>query len=163
MAVITMRLQSKEIRDALDNSMNDYVKHIMEPRRTECLYAIGDVLEENGYLPTDTSWEVYANQLYFYTYKKDGENLAHYFHEGMIYGPNIPIFNKYEYVAGRRFGIGEPYRFVSPKGQLKHPTGEYLKQGPDTGIGVQHWTEAVQEGGELFEEVVERCREILRR
>jgi len=164
MSTVTMRLPGRAIREALDNSMNEYVKHIMEPRRTECLYAVADVLDENGYLPKDTTWEVYANQLYFYTFKDDSaEDLAHYFWEGQIYGPNIPTFSQYQYIDGKRWGIGEPTRYFSPKGKRKYPTGEYLDQYPGSPMGVQHWTEAVEAGGELFDEVVERCEEILRR
>ena len=162
MSAIEFRLDSRSLRNAIDNSANEYVKHIMEPRRTECLYAIADVLDENGYLPTDTTWEVEGNLLYFYTYK-DGSNedLAHYFHQGLIYGPNIPVFREYTYSNGRRYGVGEPYRYVSPK--KKYPNGQYLDQYPGSSMGVSHWTEAVEEGGELYDEVVERCKEILRR
>ena len=164
MGAIEFRLPSRAIREALDNT-TDYVQRIADARRTECLYAIADVLNENGYLPTGTTWDVEGNLLYFYTYKEGSdEDLAHYFHQGLIYGPNIPVFREYAYSDGRRYGIGEPYKFVSPKGQKKHLTGEYIaSQGPGSPTGVSHWTEAVEEGGELFDEVVERCEEILRR
>ena len=164
MGAISFRLPTREIKEAVEDGVNDYVKHVMEPRRTECLEAIAEILESHGYLPYDTDWEVYANQLYFYVLKgTNGEDLAHYFHEGLIYGPNIPVFERYEYIDGRRVGIGEPIRFFIPKGKKKYQTGQYLDQYPDSPSGVQHWTEAVEEGGELFEEVVEACREILRR
>ena len=164
MSAISFRLPTRAIQDVLQKEADDYVKHVMEPRRTECLEAIAEILERHGYLPYDTDWEVYANQLYFYVLKgTNGEDLAHYFHEGLIYGPNIPVFERYEYIDGRRIGIGEPIRFFSPKGQRKYQTGQYLDQYPGSPSGVQHWTEAVEEGGELFDEVVEACREILRR
>lgn len=164
MSAIEFRLPTRAIKDAIDNSTNEYVKRVMEPRRTECLYAVADVLNQNGYLPKDTTWEVANNVLYFYVNKgTNGEDLAHYFHEGFIYGPNIPIFAAYEYVEGRRVGIGDPIKFRSPKGKKKYNTGRYLNQYPGSSMGVNHWTEAVEEGGELFDEVVERCEEILRR
>ena len=163
MSTIEFRLPSRAIRNALDDAIT-YVQRIADARRSECLYTIADVLDENGYLPTDTTWEVEGNLLYFYTYKEDSnDDLAHYFHEGLIYGPNIPVFREYEYVNGRRVGVGEPYRYISPKGKKKYQTGQYLNQYPGSSMGVQHWTEAVEEGGELFDEVVERCEEILRR
>ena len=163
MSVIEFRLPVRTIKDAIDNSANEFVKHVMAPRKIECLEAVGEVLEENEYLPTDTVWYVENELLYFSTYKDSDEDLAHYFHEGLIYGPNIPVFEQYEYVGGRRWGINPPKRFFSPKGQRKYQTGQYLDQYPGSPMGVQHWTEAVTEGGELFNEVVERCEEILRR
>lgn len=163
MSEIEFRLPSRAIRDALNDTAT-YVQRIADSRRTECLNAIAEVLDENGYLPTGTTWEVWGNLLQFSTYKDNSnDDLAHYFYEGLIYGPNIPVFNEYQYVGGRRFGVGEPYRFVSPKGKKKYQTGQYLDQYPGSSMGVQHWTEAVEEDGELFDEVVERCEEILRR
>ena len=163
MSVIEFRLPTRAIKDAIDNSANEFVKHVMAPRRIECLEAVGEVLEENGYLPTDTDWYVENELLYFSVYKDESEDLAHYFHEGLIYGPNIPVYESYETIHGRRYGVGAIKRWVSPKGQKKYQTGAYLDQYPGSPLGVQHWTEAVMEGGELFDEVVERCEEILRR
>lgn len=42
---------------------------------------------------------------------------AHYQYMGEVYGPNIPIFDSES---------GELVRFISPKGQRKHPTGKKL-------------------------------------
>ena len=126
MAEIEFRLPIRAIKNALDNSANEFVKHVMAPRKEECLEAVGEVLEENGYLPYDTYWYVENELLYFSVWKDNSaDDLAHYFHEGLIYGPNIPVFSEYTYVNGRRYGIGEPYRFVSPKGQKKYQTGQY--------------------------------------
>ena len=164
MSEISFKLPVRAIKDEIDNSANEFVKHVMAPRKIECLEAVGEVLEENNYLPDGTTWYVENELLYFSVYMGDSdEDLAHYFWEGQIYGPNIPTFDEYTYAGGRRWGIDPPKRFFSPKGQRKYPTGRYLEQGPDTGLGVQHWTEAVEPGGELFDEVVERCEEILRR
>ena len=165
MGAFEFRLPVRAIKDAIDNSANDFVKHVMAPRKIECLEAVGEVLQENGYLPTGTTWYVENELLYFSTYKPgSNEDLAKYFHEGLIYEPNIPVYYKYVYVNGRRYGVGEIKRWFSPKGQKKYTTGRYIEsQGPGSPTGVQHWTEAVEYGGELFEEVVERCEEILRR
>lgn len=164
MSEIEFRLPTRAIKDAIDNSANEYVKHVMAPRRVECLEAVGEVLEENEYLPYDTTWYVENELLYFSVYKDNSaDDLAHYFHEGLIYGPNIPVYQEYVYENGRRYGVGEPTRFVSPKGKKKFQTGQVLDQYPGSPSGVNHWTEAVMEGGELFDEVVERCEDILRR
>lgn len=164
MSQIEFKLPLQDIKNALDYNAETYVQKVWQYRRDECMQAIGEILEEHSYLPTDTYWYVEDNRLWF-SVDKDGakEDLAHYFHEGMIYGPNIPVFREYTYVDGRRVGLGKPYRFVSPRGQKKYPTGEYLDQYEGSPMGVQHWTEAVENGGELFEEVCERCEEILRR
>ena len=159
MSAISFRLPTRAIQDVLQQEADDYVKHVMEPRRTECLEAIAEVLESHGYLPNDTTWEVYANQLYFYVLKgENGEDLAHYFHEGWIYGPNYPVYEVDE--RGNKTLTG----FRSPAGKFKYPIYEMGdRQGPNKPSGVAHWTDAVRENGALWQEVLDACREILRR
>ena len=48
MSQIEFRLPTRAIKDAIDNSANEYVKHVMAPRKIECLEAVGEVLEENN-------------------------------------------------------------------------------------------------------------------
>lgn len=56
---------------------------------------------------------------------------AHYMWEGIVYGPNIPIFEE----------NGEtPTRFISPKGEKKHPTGKELEYTRDKNpLASDHW------------------------
>lgn len=178
MADFNFRLPAGALTSALNEAADDYVKHVFEPRRVECLEAIGELLDEEGYLPDDTTWEVFGDRLQFSTYKdSSNEDLAHYFFEGQIYGPNRPKWDEYEmtigkngkpkYVRdekGRKIGKGEPSEYKTPAGTIKYPKkGQMLKQGVGSPMGVRHWTDAVQEGGALWDEVIDRCEEILRR
>ena len=166
------------IKDAIDNSANEYVKHVLEARKTQCLEAIGEILDDNGYLPTGTTWEVFGSRLTFSTYKPGSdEDLAHYFWEGRVYGPNRPEWDQYQMTTGkngrpkyvrdelgRKVGIGEPSKYRTPAGMIKYPKDQYLEgQGVGSSMGVRHWTDAVSEGGDLWDQVIERCGEILRR
>ena len=162
MSELRFNVDVKKIRDEIQDEANSYVKHIWQDRKDACIEAVGDVLEEHGYLPDGTTWEAWNGACWFSVVRDDAE-LGHYFHEGMIYGPNIPIFSDYKNVGGKRIGIGEPIKYRSPKGKPKHPNGGYLNQYPGSHLGVQHWTKAVEEGGELYGIYEDRCKEILRR
>ncbi len=48
---------------------------------------------------------------------------ARYLYYGVVYGPNIPVFED---------DSGVPTRFFSPPGQKKHPTGRMLQYNTDT-------------------------------
>lgn len=48
---------------------------------------------------------------------------AHYLYYGMVYGPNIPVFED---------NSGIPTGFFSPPGKKKHPTGDALQYNTDT-------------------------------
>ena len=172
------KLPAGSIVNALDDSVN-YVTHIWKERREECLNEIALILQENGYLPKGTTWEIFGDRLYFSTYMPGSNvDLAHYFWEGQVYGPNIPKWDAYEMEVGKngrpryvrdsrgyKIGKGDPSSYRTPGGWVKYPKeGQFLEgQGPGSPMGVRHWTEAVDNGGELFDEVVERCGEILRR
>lgn len=71
---------------------------------------------------------------------------AHYQYEGIIYGPNIPFFDK----------NGKIIKWRSPKDKPKHPTGRFIKY--DTHghpLATRHWDEAMlkNRGDEFTEEV----------
>ena len=85
--------------------------------------------------------------------------MAHYFHEGMIYGPNIPIFEKD--AEGRK--TDKILRFFSPKGKTKHYIYDMRTQGRYKPAGVAHWTKEVQKGGSLYAQLEQRIADILRR
>lgn len=179
MANFRFSLPAGAITRAIDEGTNEYVKRVFEPRRVECLEAIGELLDDNGYLPDGTTYEVFGDRLIFSTYI-DGsdEDLAHYFWEGIVYGPNFPKWDQYLMVPGkngrmkyardekgRKIGVGDPSSYKTPYGWVKYPKpNQYLEgQGVGSPIGVRHWTDAVAEGGDLWEEVLERCKDILRR
>lgn len=149
MSEISFHVDVRAIRDTLQNEAEDYVKNIWADRKAACINAVGEVLDENGYLPEGTTWEAYGNACWFSVDKGTDTDLAHYFHEGMIYGPNFFVKK-----------IGE---WRSPAGKPKKPNGKYLNQYPGSHLGVQHWTEAVEEGGPLYDEFINRCAVILRR
>ena len=164
MSVIFTTVDVRSIRDALQNETNNLVKNIWYTRRIACVEAVGEVLNEYGYLPSGTTWYASGNDCVFEVDKGGKYDLAHYFHEGMIYGPNIPIFEKYEYDAnGKKHGVGEIIKYRSPKGKKKKPTGRYLKQGPYKSTGVRHWTEAIEKDGALYDAYMRRCEELLLR
>lgn len=83
------------------------------------------------YCPFDTG--VLANSPFSATRRGSGVirypgPYAHYQYFGMVYGPNIPVFED---------DSGVPTRWFSPPGQKKHPTGKSLTykqdQNPDAG------------------------------
>lgn len=178
MARFEFRLPSGAITSALQEVSDDFVKHVWSARRDECLEEIGQILYEHNYLPSGTTWEVWAGTLRFSTYKPGAkEDLAHYFHEGYVYGPNIPKWEEYvkepgsgknrrwRYARdekGRKIGIGDPSRYFTPPGKVKYRKDQFIS-GEQEKIGVRQWTDAVMPDGPLFDEVVERCAEILRR
>lgn len=150
MAEISYSVDVRAIRDQLQNEANDYVTHIWDARKNACIAAAGDVLNDNGYLPNGTTWEAWNGACWFSVDKGTGTDLAHYFFEGQIYGPNFFIKK-----------LGE---WRSPKGKQKYPNGKMLKQGPNTGLGVRHWTDALRPpSGALYNAYLQRCEEILRR
>lgn len=149
MAEIHISIPYREIHQQLVAASEEYVKRIYQARKEACVLAAGDILEENGYLPDGTTYEAWNDKLWFSIDKGTDADLAHYFHEGMIYGPNIFIKK-----------IGE---WRSPKGKTKYPNGKMLNQYPGSHLGVRHWTEAVEYGGPLYHQLEERIAEILRR
>lgn len=159
-----MNVPYRQLQEVLLEMSEDYVKHIWQARKDACLMTAGQVLEEAGYLPKGTTYEPWNDQLYFSVDKGTDADLAHYFHEGMIYGPNKPIFELD--AEGNR--TGNIVRFYSPKGEKKHPIYRMKNQGPTKPSGVYHWTTALQPGSEnfnqgLYNEMVWRMEEILRR
>lgn len=149
MAEISISVDVKGIRDAIQNKAKDYVQRISQTRKNECIEAAGEVLNENGYLPVGTTWEAWNGACWFSIDKGTGADLAHYFWEGKIYGPN--------------FFIKEIGEWRSPKGKQKYPNGKMLNQYPGSHLGVRHWTKALVYGGSLHMQYLERCKEILRR
>lgn len=149
MSEISFDVDVRAIRDELQAEGGRYVKLISGNRKNACIEAVGDVLDENGYLPEGTTYEAWRNACWFSVDKGTGADLAHYFHEGQIYGPNMFIRKLDEW--------------RSPAGKPKSPTGRYLNQYPGSSLGVRHWTEAVQPGGPLYYQFIERCEEILRK
>lgn len=147
MAEIHINVPYREIQRQLVEQSDRYVKRIYQTRKDECLMAAGDILEENGYLPEGTTYEPWNDQLWFSIDKGTNADLAHYFHEGMIYGPN--------------FFIKKINQWRSPKGKSKYPTGKMLNQYVGSPLGVRHWTEAVANGGPLHHQLEERIAEIL--
>ena len=147
MAEISIHVPYKELQQELITTSDRYVKRIYQNRREACIMAAGDILEEKGYLPKGTTYEAWGDQLWFSVDKGTDADLAHYFHEGMIYGPNFFIKK-----------IGE---WRSPKGKQKYPNGKMLNQYQGSPLGVRHWTEAVANGGPLYEELKMRIAEIL--
>ena len=160
MAQIQFSVDVRDIRDSLQNEAEEYVKTIWDKRKFACIEEAGQVLYDNGYLPHGTTWEAFYDGCWFSVDKGTGADLAHYFHEGQMYGPNIPIFERDRY--GNK--TGSIKAFYSPKGKQKYPIpGKMLNQGPNEPAGVYHWTEAIQENGKLYQEYIDRCAEILRR
>lgn len=146
MGEISFNVPYRDIRNQLAEISEDYVKHIWEKRRTACILSAGELLEDNGYLPSGTTYEAWGDQLWF-SVEKNGAELAHYFHEGIQYGPN--------------FYIKKLDAWRSPKGKPKHPVHEIYTQGQYTPAGVAHWTDALS--NELYPELCEEIGEILRR
>ena len=149
MGMISINVDVHFIRDAIQDEAESYVKRIMSGRKEACIEAAGDVLDEHGYLPDGTVWVAYGDECWFSVDKGTGTDLAHYFHEGIMYGPNFFVKK-----------LGE---WRSPKDKKKYPNGKMLNQYPGSPSGVQYWTEAIQPGGPLFNEYIWRCEEILRR
>lgn len=147
MAEIHINVPYREIQEQLVSASDRYVKRIYQARKDACLMAAGDVLEENGYLPDGTTYEPWNDMLWFSIDKGTNADLAHYFHEGMIYGPN--------------FFIKKINQWRSPKGKQKYPNGKMLNQYVGSHLGVRHWTEAVAKGGPLYYQLEERIAEIL--
>lgn len=152
MGEIYLHVDVYAVRDKLMAEGKNVVQKIWANRKDACINALGEVLDENGYLPHGTTWDVYGDTCWFSVTKKDGHELAGYFHEGEIYGPNFLI------ERGKLKG-----QWRSPKGKPKTPTGRYLSQYPGSPSGVRHWTEKIKEGGPLYDEYTRRCEEILRR
>ena len=149
MAEVSMNVPYREIQQELLERSEEYVKRIWYQRKKECLLAAGDVLEEQGYLPVGTTYEAWGDQLWFSVDKGTNRDLAHYFHEGIIYGPNFLI------------GEGE---WRSPKNKEKYPNGDMLKQGINSPLGVWHWTEAFDDrSGYMYRILEERIADVLRR
>ena len=142
----------KDLRRQLADAGENVVQRLWSSRKYACIDAAGEVLYRNGYLPHGTTWEVMYDGCWFSVEKKDGHELAHYFHEGMIYGPNFLI---------KRGKLKGQWR--SPKGKPKTPNGKYLYQEPNAPAGVRHWTEALSTNEDLYEEWTKMCSEILRR
>lgn len=151
MSTISFNVPYREIQQALLDNSEDIVKHIWQDRKTACVNAAGEVLDENGYLPNGTRWFASGDTVWFVV-EKDGKDLTHYFYEGLVYGPNFLI------TRGKLAG-----EWRSPKNKKKFPTGDYLNQYPYAPSGVRHWTEALDENGDLRYEFEERVGEILRR
>lgn len=150
MSEVSVDVNVKAIRDNFQAVSDNYVKHIFRPRKKECIEAAGDVLFENGYLPNGTTWEAWGDACWFSVDKGSGTDLAHYFHEGIIYGPN--------------FFIKKIKQWRSPKGEQKKPNGKYLDQYVGSHLGVRQWTKAlIPPNGDLYDEYMLRCEEILRR
>ena len=150
---ISINVDVKFIRDAIQNEAQDYVQRLMDRRKNDCIEAAGDVLNDAGYLPHGTTWEAWNGACYFSVDKGTGADLAHYFHEGIVYGPNFFV---------KKIGAWRSYR-----GMTKYPVG-FLPQGPGEPAGVTQWTEALVPGSPefnqgLFNEYMRRCEEILRR
>jgi len=156
---IHINVPYRDIQQQLVEAGENVVKRIYQARKDACLMAAGDVLQENGYLPNGTTYEAWNDKLYFSVDKGTNADLAHYFHEGMIYGPNIPIFEKD--AEGNR--TGKILRFFSPKGKPKTAIYPMRTQGVGKPAGVAHWTKAVEKGGPLYEELEQRITEILER
>lgn len=162
MAEISFKIDVRAVRDKLQDDAGSLVKRIVDARKNACIYAVGEVLDEHRYLPKDTTWEAFNGACWFSVDKGTKADLAHYFHEGQIYGPNIPIFERDS--QGNK--TGKILRFFSPKGKPKqviYPMSEHDLQGIGKPSGVYHWTDAVKEGGALYQELLDKCEEILRR
>lgn len=157
MAGIHVTVPYKLVQEVLLEESNDYVKRIWQKRKDACLMAAGDILQENGYLPNGTTYEPWNDGIYFSVDKGTNADLAHYFHEGIIYGPNIPIFKKD--ANGKK--TDEILRFFSPKGKLKQPLYNMRTQGPHKPAGVAHWTDEIRPNGKFFNQLVWRIAEIL--
>ena len=127
MAQISFHVPYREVQEVLLEEGENVVKRIWQNRKDACLMAAGEVLEENGYLPYGTTYEPWGDSLWFSVDKGTNADLAHYFHEGIIYGPNFFIKK-----------IGE---WRSPKGKQKFAKGPMTKQGIKQPSGVAHWTE----------------------
>ena len=149
MAEINVNIDVRAIRDELQDSAGSLVKRIVDARKNACIEAVGEVFYENGYLPKGTTWEAWNGACWFSVDKGTNADLAHYFWEGKIYGPN--------------FFIKEIGEWRSPKGKQKYPNGKMLKQGVGSNLGVRHWTEKMQKGSPLYQDLLDKCEEILRR
>ena len=154
MGAISIDVPYREIQQILLEESENYVKRIREQRRYDCLMAAGDVLDENGYLPNGTVYRPVGDELVFFIDKGNGVNLANYFHEGWIYGPNFFV---------KKLGEWRSY-----KGRTKEPEHEMDKQGQYMPSGVAHWTEALVPGSDMFDksvynQLVWRIEEILRK
>ena len=55
MAEISIHVPYRELQQELVAVSDRYVKRIYQKRREACIMAAGDILEENGYLPNDTT------------------------------------------------------------------------------------------------------------
>lgn len=151
MAQIEISVPWQQIHNQLKKK-KEYVNHVYWRRRQECILAAGETFEDNGYLPDGTTYEADGDNLVFHVDKGSNTDLAHYFHEGMIYGPNFFVKK-----------IGE---WRSPKGKQKYPNGKMLKQGQWRPAGVYHWTEGIMKNsrrGPLYQEYKMRLEEILLR
>ena len=174
MAELVVNIDVRGMRDELAEAGADVVQHLWQKRKDDCLLAAGDVLYENGFLPHGTTWEAFNNELIF-NVDKGKVDLAHYFHEGVVYEPNYPIFASYEtYVGkdgkehyardaqGRKIGIGDPIAFRSP--EKKTTEGRPIAtQGIDSPSGVPHWTQELSDDPILAKQYAMRCLEILTR
>lgn len=69
---------------------------------------------------------------------------AHYMYEGLVYGPNIPLFNAEGVIVGWR----------SPKGKKKHPTGSTFNY-TNAPEATDHWDKAAltEHRGEIEKEI----------
>lgn len=75
---------------------------------------------------------------------------AHYQYYGVVYGPNIPIFED---------DSGIPTRFYSPPGQSKHPTGAMLNYKKDVNpLAGSFWFERMK--ADHLNDILEEARRV---
>jgi len=113
----------KEVKLAIHN---DFRKHLLpyEPFR-EGIMSQSVVVTED-YLHYTAPW-------------------SHYMHEGVVYGPNIPVFED-----------GVIVGYFSLPDRKKHPTGEKIKYSTEKHPqATHHWEQAMmRDKGDVFEEDV---------
>ena len=87
---------------------------------------------QHGAAVTKYSWKV--------TGKNVTSNMARYLYEGLVYRPNIPVFESYD-EDGK--GVGDPIKWYSIPKKCKHITKDKIKY-PG---GTDHWDKQIKTRG----------------
>lgn len=142
----TIEFDQDEFRKRVDNFLgHEFIEFFQNPP-DDVMYDIYEFLAKlfEPYTPVDTGALLESVMV-----TSDGivydisPDYAHYVYEGIVYGPNIPVFDK----------EGNGIRWVSPRGMKKFPTGNYMEyQNP---LATRHWDEtAIEDNRELVEQTV---------
>lgn len=100
----------------------------------------------NPYVPMDEG--VLAGSTVATThYLQYNSPYAHYMYEGVVYGPNIPIYDENGNITG----------YFSRPGVTKHPTGAQIQYSGDKHpLATHHWDKAaMRDKGDVFTKDVE--------